>query len=383
MKRYTSFFAILSVLIACSANAAQQPITTITSGTGTSGKTLKAYNDNDMTPRLTDIDENFTDLYTNKEPSAHVGATAPADTTQSFLDTDEEPGILIQKKYVIGTGWVRVGSHGVQYATSCAGITAGMCVSTDGKLYYHNGTAVVEVGTGSGGIVPIGTENQVPVYNSSGSLTPTTPLTPVAGKNVTLTTDEIAGTVTIAASGGGTVPSAGIVTSNGTSFSSITPGTGVTTALAVAVDGTGGLASKSYVDSHSGSGNGYLLYMGYRLKNTVTSGSISYWGALGLSESSSSYARAASVIPVSGTITSARAYISTSDAQPATGSQVCVLYVDAVASTLTITFAAGTSGVYTSTGSATLSVGSTLAWGCTNNASTSAGTVNTISMVVQ
>lgn len=30
-------------------------------------------------------------------------------------------------------------------------IAAGMCIDSAGKLYYHNGTAVVEVGTGSGG----------------------------------------------------------------------------------------------------------------------------------------------------------------------------------------------------------------------------------------
>lgn len=99
----------------------------------------------------TKLNNNFTALDTGKEPSVYVGETAPADTTKLFLDSNEEVGVLVQKKYVMGTGWVRVGSYGVQYATSCAGITGGMCVDTDdGKLYYHNGTAVVEVGTGGG-----------------------------------------------------------------------------------------------------------------------------------------------------------------------------------------------------------------------------------------
>lgn len=49
--------------------------------------------------------------------------------------------------------------------------------------------------------------------------------------------------------GGASAPSAGIVTSNGTTLSSITPGTGVATALAAAVDGTGGLASKAALDA--------------------------------------------------------------------------------------------------------------------------------------
>lgn len=90
-------------------------------------------------------------LFDSKEPAVYAGATAPADTTKLFRDSNEETGVLIQKKYVTGTGWVRVGSRGVQYASSCAGIATGMCIDSAGKLYYHNGTAVVEVGTGSGG----------------------------------------------------------------------------------------------------------------------------------------------------------------------------------------------------------------------------------------
>ena len=85
-----------------------------------------------------------------KETKAVVQASAPADTTVDWYDTDQESGVLVLKRHN-GTTWVRASSHGVQYASNCAGITAGMCVDTDdGKLYYHNNTAVVEVGTSGG-----------------------------------------------------------------------------------------------------------------------------------------------------------------------------------------------------------------------------------------
>ena len=85
-----------------------------------------------------------------KETKAVVQASAPADTTVDWYDTDQESGVLVLKRHN-GTTWVRASSHGVQYAPNCAGITAGMCVDTDdGKLYYHNNTSVVEVGTGTG-----------------------------------------------------------------------------------------------------------------------------------------------------------------------------------------------------------------------------------------
>ena len=81
-----------------------------------------------------------------KETKAVVQASAPADTTVDWYDTDQESGVLVLKRHN-GTTWVRASSHGVQYASSCASITAGMCVDTDdGKLYYHNNTSVVEVG---------------------------------------------------------------------------------------------------------------------------------------------------------------------------------------------------------------------------------------------
>ena len=81
-----------------------------------------------------------------KETKAVVQASAPADTTVDWYDTDQESGVLVLKRHN-GTTWVRASSHGVQYASNCAGITAGMCVDTDdGKLYYHNNTSVVEVG---------------------------------------------------------------------------------------------------------------------------------------------------------------------------------------------------------------------------------------------
>lgn len=86
-----------------------------------------------------------------KAVKPYVNTSAPADTTLDWYDTDQEVGVYVHKKHN-GTTWVRVGSHGVQYLSSCASITAGMCVDTDdGKLYYHNGTAVVEVGTGGSG----------------------------------------------------------------------------------------------------------------------------------------------------------------------------------------------------------------------------------------
>lgn len=98
------------------------------------------------------LNSNFSELDTTKESKAVVQASAPADTNIDWYDTDQESGVLILKRHN-GTTWVRASSHGVQYATSCVGITGGMCVDTDdGKLYYHNGTTVVEVGTGDGSI---------------------------------------------------------------------------------------------------------------------------------------------------------------------------------------------------------------------------------------
>ena len=85
-----------------------------------------------------------------KETKAVVQASAPADTTVDWYDTDQESGVLVLKRHN-GTTWVRASSHGVQYLSSCSGIIAGMCVDTDdGKLYYHNNTSVVEVGTSGG-----------------------------------------------------------------------------------------------------------------------------------------------------------------------------------------------------------------------------------------
>lgn len=93
---------------------------------------------------------NFSALDTSKAAKPYVNALAPADISLDWYDTDQEPGVWIHKKHS-GTTWERVGSHGVQYLPDCAGIAAGLCVNTgNGKLYYHNNTAVVEVGTASG-----------------------------------------------------------------------------------------------------------------------------------------------------------------------------------------------------------------------------------------
>lgn len=256
----------------------------------------------------TKLNSNFSELDTTKETKAVVQASAPADTSVDWYDTDQEVGVLILKRHN-GTTWVRASSHGVQYASSCTAITGGMCVDTDdGKLYYYNGTAVVEVGSGGGdytlptasgsvlggvkvgsrltitdgvlsadvqsgtfdptadidftgnvdftgatviGILPAGNEGDFYRVGTSGPET-VAPLTPVAGSNITLTTDTTAGTVTIASTGGATYPGAGIPQSTGSAWgTSITPGTGVATALAAAVDGTGGLASKAALDALS------------------------------------------------------------------------------------------------------------------------------------
>ena len=87
-------------------------------------------------------------IFDLKEAKAVVQASAPANTSVDWYDTDQESGVLILKRHN-GTTWVRASSHGVQYSTSCVSINGGMCVDTDdGKLYYHNGTGIVEVGSG-------------------------------------------------------------------------------------------------------------------------------------------------------------------------------------------------------------------------------------------
>lgn len=144
---------IIGLAMASPAWSAQTAVTEI-SGTQASIGALKTQ----VNTKLGAVESNRQDhearvaaMETGKETKAVVQATAPADTTVDWYDTDQESGVLILKHHN-GTTWVRASSYGVQYASSCASIAAGMCVDTDdGKLYYHNGTAVVEVGTGVGG----------------------------------------------------------------------------------------------------------------------------------------------------------------------------------------------------------------------------------------
>ena len=106
-----------------------------------------------------------------KETKAVVQASAPADTTVDWYDTDQESGVLVLKRHN-GTTWARASSHGVQYAPNCAGITAGMCVDTDdGKLYYHNNTSVVEVGTDTGSVL---TKTNTTAFSPTGDYHPAT-----------------------------------------------------------------------------------------------------------------------------------------------------------------------------------------------------------------
>ena len=123
-------------------------------------------------------------------------------------------------------------------------------IKVGSRLTITDGVLSADVQSGN---VPEGTENQIPVYGATGSLGAVTPLTPVAGANITITPNTTAKTLTIAATSptGATVPSAGIVTSNGTILSSTVPGTGILAALAAPVDGAGGLASKESVDAVS------------------------------------------------------------------------------------------------------------------------------------
>lgn len=109
-----------------------------------------------------------------KETKAVIQASAPADTTVDWYDTDQETGVLILKRHN-GTTWVRVGSHGVQYLSSCAPITAGMCVDIDdGKLYYHNNTEVVEVGSGSVDLSAYLSKTNTTAFTPSGDYHPAT-----------------------------------------------------------------------------------------------------------------------------------------------------------------------------------------------------------------
>ena len=145
-----TILTIIGLAMASPAWTAQTAVTQI-SGTQASVGALKTQ----VNAKLGTVELNRQDHETRvaameagKETKAVVQASAPADTTVDWYDTDQESGVLILKRHN-GTTWLRASSHGVQYLSNCLGISAGFCVDTDdGKLYYHNNTSVVEVGSG-------------------------------------------------------------------------------------------------------------------------------------------------------------------------------------------------------------------------------------------
>lgn len=82
IKRYITPAGILAYLLillcaVTGVHAAQQPVTPITSGAGTTGLNLKQYNDTYINPRIVKLNDNDTDLYTNKaDKSSFSSASA-------------------------------------------------------------------------------------------------------------------------------------------------------------------------------------------------------------------------------------------------------------------------------------------------------------------
>lgn len=69
-------YLLISLCVVTGIHAAQQPVTTIASGTGTTGLNLKQYNDTYINPRLTNIAANDTDLYTNKADKSSFSSSS-------------------------------------------------------------------------------------------------------------------------------------------------------------------------------------------------------------------------------------------------------------------------------------------------------------------
>lgn len=104
----------------------------------------------------------------------------------------------------------------------------------------------------------------------------------------------------------------------------------------------------------------------------------------GQSESTSAVGRGSSPITTTGTVTgtSFYGYVSTSGAQPATGSLVCTLFAGAVGSLVStgvsITVTANGSGLFQGAGSGSVTGGQAAAWQCVNNATTISGSVTSL-----
>ena len=168
LKRLVSIFVTIATLLPVAANSATQSSYPTKAAPVAGDKALITDSaDGNKTKQATvgsmPISTATQSALDGKETKAVVQASAPADTTVDWYDTDQESGVLILKRHN-GTTWLRASSHGVQYLSNCLLIPAGMCVDTDdGKLYYHNGTAVVEV---SGG----GSFDQAGDYTLSGSV---------------------------------------------------------------------------------------------------------------------------------------------------------------------------------------------------------------------
>lgn len=162
MKRLIAL--ALCALVAAPAMAAQQNITTVSSATASREALRTALN-----LRLTDIDENFDELYTAIGTRPWVAqATAPADTTLLWFDTDQVPGEVVLKIYT-GGAWVAhaIGTGGGDYTLPAATAEALGGVKVGARLSITDGVLAADdqVSSLTAASVGLGTDSN-PSFNS-------------------------------------------------------------------------------------------------------------------------------------------------------------------------------------------------------------------------
>jgi len=146
-------YLLILLCAATGTHAAQQPVTNITSGTGTTGLNLKQYNDTYINPRLTNIASNDTDLYTNKADKSSFSSSSAFAAAWGW-----EPGVSNYNDL----------TNKPTIPTTLAALTGDSThrVVTDSEKTTWN--------TAASNAIPAGTSGQVVTYNSSNLPTATT-----------------------------------------------------------------------------------------------------------------------------------------------------------------------------------------------------------------
>lgn len=147
---------LLTLAGVTSSSAAQQPVTNITSGTGTTGLSLKQYNDTYINPRLTNIQANDTDLYTNKADKSSFSSSSafaaawgwtPGGGVTSYNELTNKP--------IAGTDYLAPNGS----AANLTNFPPSLATDAEVTAAVANKADAI-----------IGTSGQVPVFNSSNVL---------------------------------------------------------------------------------------------------------------------------------------------------------------------------------------------------------------------